>query len=66
MIFAVSTTEIFVSDRQWMIVLFLKQFSFANIQFTKLFKDINNNSDEPPNQFSSVSDHLVEKQVTRM
>ena len=65
MIFAVSTTELFVSDRQWMIVLFLKQFSFANIQFTKLSKD-NNNSDEPPNQFSFVSDHLMEKQVTRM
>lgn len=37
-----------------MIVLFLKQFSFANTQFTKLFKDINNNSNEPPNQFSCL------------
>ena len=54
MIFAVSTTELFVSDRPWMIVLFLKQFSFANTQFTKLFKDINNNSNEPPNQFSCL------------
>ena len=66
MIFAVSTTELFVSDRQWMIVLFLKQFSFANTQFTKFFKGINNNSNEHPNQFSSVSDHLMEKQVIRM
>ena len=58
MISAVSTTELFVPDGQWMIVLFLKQFSFANTQFTKPFKGINNtnnNSNKFPNQFSSAS-----------